>query len=541
MLSSASFAVLLGGGDSALLTPGVLGLALAVALLGYALLPSAQERALRHIPQPATTLPILANTIDFAQSASRLYDFFLDETQRQHGKMWRYRAIGLPVTLVLTTPEAYEDVLKTKFDDFAKGYVMWKNMEDLLGNGIFTVDGKLWVHQRKTASHLFSLQMMRDSMEQTAIHYTAILQSRLENIAHNNEVVNLKRLLDLFTMDVFTKIGFGVDLNNLKSNENHEFLNAFERVSSTLFARFTAPMWVWQVKKWLNIGSEKSMAKDIKALNTLIFDIISRSMAKQTAARVNDVANAASGGSRDLISLFFEKESTEYANGEQVKTDQAKLIRDMTLSFVAAGRDTTSQSMSWFLLMLNQYPDVLAKIREELKDKLPDLVNGKKLVPSMEDVQQLVYLDAALKESLRLNPVVAVNSRIAVRDTTLSDGTLIKKGTKVSMPHYATARLEAFWGKDAAEYNPDRWLDPATRKPILVSPYRYTTFSGGPRVCIGMKFAMMEMKIAMATVLSHFDVKTVRDPFAIMYRPTLTMTIDGPVDVRVMKRTVSVS
>ncbi|KAF1335555.1 Cytochrome p450, partial [Globisporangium splendens] len=540
MLSSALFAELLSS-DSALLTPGVLGLALAVALLGCALLPSAQERALRHIPQPTTTLPILANTIDFARSASRLYDYFLDETQRQHGKMWRYRAIGRPVTLVLTTPEAYEDVLKTKFDDFAKGYAMWKNMEDLLGNGIFTVDGMLWVHQRKTASHLFSLQMMRDSMEQTVIHYTAILHSRLEGITQNNEVVNLKRLLDLFTMDVFTKIGFGVDLNNLKSNENHEFLNAFERASSNLLTRFTAPMWVWQLKKWLNIGSEKSMAKDIKTLNTLIFDIISRSIASHSSAGVNDAANAAGGGSRDLISLFFEKGSTEYANGEQTKTDQAMLIRDMTLSFVAAGRDTTSQSMSWFLLMLNRYPDVLAKIQEELTDKLPDLVNGKKLVPSMDDVQQLVYLDAALKESLRLNPVVALNSRIAVRDTTLSDGTFIKKGTKVSMPHYATARLEAFWGKDAAEYNPERWLDPVTRKPILVSPYRYTTFSGGPRVCIGMKFAMVEMKIAMATVLSQFDVKTVRDPFAFTYRPTLTMTIDGAVDVLVSKRTASAS
>lgn len=70
----------------------------------------------------------------------------------------------------------------------------------------------------------------------------------------------------------------------------------------------------------------------------------------------------------------------------------------MAISFLAAGRDTTSQSMIWFLIMLNRQLRVV-KIREELTEKLPELMNGSKSVPSMEDVQQLTYLEAAIREN----------------------------------------------------------------------------------------------------------------------------------------------
>ncbi|GAB9466703.1 Cytochrome p450 [Globisporangium polare] len=102
----------------------------------------------------------------------------------------------------------------------------------------------------------------------------------------------------------------------------------------------------------------------------------------------------------------------------------------------------------------------------------------------METVLQLPYLEAAIRESLRLNPSTAVNSRVAVRDTMLYDGTFIKKGT--------------------------------------------TAFLSGPRACIGMSFALMEMEIAMAAVLSKFDEK---DPFECTHHATVTLTIRGLEDV----------
>ncbi|KAF1321510.1 Cytochrome p450, partial [Globisporangium splendens] len=516
----------------ALCTPAVLAVTGVVVLLGYLAFPSAAERAVRHLPQPATTLPVVYNTFDIMfRYPGRIYDFLLDETRKQNGQIWRVKAMGRPVTIVLTSPAAFEHVLKTKFEDFGKGELNSITLYDVLGKGIFAVDGMLWMHQRKTASHLFSLQMMRDTMEHTVMHYTEILCERLAEIAETKETVNVKRMLDLFTMDVFTKIGFGVNLHGLESNENPELLDAFERASLNLLSRFQVPVWSWQLRKWLNIGKEKQMAKDVQVINDFTLNVIKRSMEQ---ARTKSDADTKS---KDLISLFLEKESTGYSNGEyngSVDTD-ATLIRDMTMSFLAAGRDTTSQSMAWFILMLNRSPPILARVRQEIYDKLPKLRSGAAITsaPSMEDVQQLTFLEAALRESIRLNPVVAMNARTALRDTTLHDGTFIKAGTRVALPHYAMARLTQVWGDDAEVYNPDRWIDPATGKLIEVSPFKFTAFLGGPRMCLGMKFALLEMKIAMAAVLSKFDFTTERDPMAYTYRPSITLTIRGPVNVTV--------
>ncbi|GAB9475660.1 Cytochrome p450 [Globisporangium polare] len=516
---------------TALLTTATVATAALVALLGYLALPDARERAVSHLPRPASTLPLLNNTLDVTvRYAGRFYDLLLDECIKQKGKPWRLKITGKPVMIIVSTPEEFENVLKTKFDDFGKGAMLSNLMSDILGNGVFAVDGMLWLHQRKTASHLFSLQMMRDAMEQSVVAYTHKLLKRLNTIERDSEVVNMKRLLDVFTMDVFTKIGFGVDLRGIEDDSQPPFFSAFERASGNLLTRSIEALPLWELKKKLNVGSERDMAHDIKVIDDMVYDIIAQSMSGKRA--VGD------GGIKDLITLFLEKEETEYANGEKVTTDP-KFIRDMALNFVAAGRDTTSQSMSWFLINLNRNPRVALKIRQELSEKLPGLFDGTKPVPSMEDVQQLNYLEAALRESLRLNPVLPFASRIALRDTTLHDGTFIKEGTRVAMPHYAICRAPWVWGDDASEYKPERWIDAETGKVLQVSSFKFTAFNGGPRICLGMKFAFLEMKIAMAAVLSKFEITTERDPHAIRYRQTATMSIDGPLSVRVTKLAVA--
>lgn len=175
-----------------LTTPSNVAIACCAALLSYLLLPSAQERAVSHLPTPTTTLPILHNTLDVMVAyRGRFYDMLLDENRKHSGKPWRMKILGKPVMVVLGSPEGFEDVLKTKFDDFGKGAFISKVLEDILGNGVFGVDGTLWVHQRKTASHLFSSQMMRDTMEQVVVFYTKILCDRLDDIARDGATVNM--------------------------------------------------------------------------------------------------------------------------------------------------------------------------------------------------------------------------------------------------------------------------------------------------------------------------------------------------------------
>uniref|UniRef100_K3W7E9 Cytochrome P450 n=2 Tax=Globisporangium ultimum (strain ATCC 200006 / CBS 805.95 / DAOM BR144) TaxID=431595 RepID=K3W7E9_GLOUD len=532
MLDSAAFFTAL----CEALTPSALTLTCIFAIIGYLLVPDAKLRTVSHLPTPKSSLPILFNMLDLMFTyKGRLYDFLLDNSRLNDGKPWRMKVPGRPVTIVICNPEGYEDLLKTKFDDYGKGEMQHRNMEDILGNGIFAVDGMLWMHQRKVGSHLFSLQMIRDTMEQVVHEYVAKVNNHLEQVYKNNEEVNFKRLLDLFTLDVFIKIGFGVDLKGVETNTNGPFMDAFERASMNTLVRSTEALAIWPLKKWLNIGCEKQNKKDMKVINDFVYRIIERSMEntrKKREAAESGAALPTAAPAKDLVSLFLEKEHTEYKNGKTVKTDP-KFIRDMTIAFLTAGRDTTSQSMSWFVIYMNRYPHVLEKIRTEIKEKLPNLANGTTPIPSMDDVAQLTYLEAALRENLRLNPVLPLNIRMALRDTTLYDGTVIKEGTRFIFPHYAMGRLERNWGPDAAEFKPERWIDPDTGKLIQVSPFKFTAFLGGPRMCLGMKFAFMELKITMASILSKFEVTTVRDPFSYEYLATATLSIKGPLNVKV--------
>ncbi|KAE8889071.1 hypothetical protein PF005_g24495 [Phytophthora fragariae] len=499
-------------------------------LLVYLMTPSAHDRAVKHLPTPDGDIPVLHSTLEIvrAQRSGKFHDWALDYCRKFQGKPWCLRTLGKTPSVVVCCPEAFEDIQKTQFDAFDKSPFVSEAMYDVLGRGIFAVSGPLWQHQRKTASHLFTSQMLQYAMEVVVSEKGEELVKRLDEISQKeNRVVNMKRLLDLYTMDIFAKVGFDVDLHGVESDQNAEVLDAFERMSVRMLQRIQQPVWYWKLLRWLNVGPEKQLAEDVKTTDELIYGVMSRSIEEKNRA-------ISASSRKDLISLFIEKSEAEYTKGVHTKKD-LKLMRDFVISFLAAGRETTATTMSWVILMLNRYPKVLDQVRQELKAKLPDLMSGNMLALTMENIQQLVFLEATIKETLRLFPVVAITGRSATRDVRLYEGTFIKAGTRVVMPHYAMGRMATVWGPDADEFKPERWIDAATGKVKVVSPFKFSVFLGGPRVCLGMKFALAEIKISLAKLLSQFDFKTVKDPFDFTYRSSITLQIKGPLDV-VMSR-----
>ncbi|KAG7391232.1 hypothetical protein PHYPSEUDO_005593 [Phytophthora pseudosyringae] len=512
-------------------SPTSLAVACAAALLVYLATPSAHDRAVKHLPTPKRDDAILRHTVEIlkAQKSGKFHDWALQYCRQYQGQPWCLRVLGKVPSVVVCCPEAFEDVQKTQFDAFDKSPFVSEAMYDVLGQGIFAISGPLWQHQRKTASHLFTTQMLQYAMEEVVPDMGEKLVTRLDGIClqekEADRVVNMKRLLDLYTMDIFAKVGFDVDLHGVESDQNAELLDSFDRMSVRMLERIQQPMWVWKLLRWLNVGAERQMAEDVRAMDELVYGVISRSIEEK---------NRHAGSRKDLITLFMAKSEVEYTKGVHTTKD-LKLMRDFVMSFLAAGRETTATTMSWVILMLNRYPEVLERVREELKEQLPDLVHGEMRSPSLENVQQLVFLEAVVRETLRLFPVVAITGRSATRDVRLYEGTLIKAGTRVIMPHYAMGRMPTVWGPDADEFKPERWIDPATGKVKVVSPFQFSVFLGGPRVCLGMKFALAEVKITLAKLLSQFDLRTVSDPFAFMYRSSITLQIKGPLDVVVSR------
>lgn len=215
----------------------------------------------------------------------------------------------------------------------------------------------------------------------------------------------------------------------------------------------------------------------------------------------------------DLLTLFVEANTSI----------DPKAVHDTLMSFLLASKDTSSFSLSWVLINLNRYPAVLAKLRDEIRANLPGLMTGEIKVPTMEDLQKLPYLEAVAKESLRLH--MTASNRMANTATTLSDGTFVPEGCAVMIPMYASARVKSVWGEDAAEYKPERWIDAATGKVTPVSPFKFVTFGAGPRQCLGMRFALLQIQTTMAVLFSHFDLKTTEDPFDLTYDFAITLPV----------------
>ncbi|CAI5746021.1 unnamed protein product [Peronospora destructor] len=468
--------------------------------------------------RPNSTLPILGNTLDvmFFQK-DRLQDWMAEQSQISDGKPWVLSIIGRPHTLIVTSPEACEDIFKTQFENFGRGDKLVDLQHDIFGEGLAGVDGEKWLKQRRIASHMFSLKMLRDVMNEVVIEKTIRLRNVLTQCAREGRVVPMKSLLGKFSSDVFTKIGFGVDLHGLDgdidSKMDHPFIEAVDGYAEVFGARLQSPMWFWKLKRFLNIGDERMLKRCIKIATDLLNEVVLKSMANKSAEDWKTKT--------DLLTLFMDHTGN---------TDPSDLL-DAMMNFFLAGKETTSFSMAWIIVNLNRHPHVLAKLRAQIRENLPELMSGELQVPTMEDLHKIPYSEAVLKESLRLY-MTGVH-RAPTRSTTLREGTFVPFGSYVVASVYAAARVKKVWGEDAADFNPDRWVDEDTGKIKVVNPFQFITFGGGPHQCIGMRFALLEMQTVIAVLFSRFDIKTVEDPFQITYDYSVTLPVKGPLECTV--------
>ncbi|EGZ17699.1 hypothetical protein PHYSODRAFT_504330 [Phytophthora sojae] len=156
----------------------------------------------------------------------------------------------------------------------------------------------------------------------------------------------------------------------------------------------------------------------------------------------------------------------------------------------------------------------------------------------MAQVNELVYLEAVVKEAMRLNPAVPSNIREALEDVVLCDGTVVKAGEAVSWSSYSMGRMPHVWGPDAKQFKPERWIDATTGKLMAVSPLKFPLFNAGPRVCLGTKLAMMEIKITTASVLSKYNLTAVPG-HQVTYRLSLSLAMKDGFKVNVRKATAA--
>lgn len=193
-------------------------------------------------------------------------------------------------------------------------------------------------------------------------------------------------------------------------------------------------------------------------------------------------------GAEDMLSALLR--ATDDESGTTLTEDE--LIGHVSVIFTA-GHETSSNALTWTLFLLGMFPAVAARLREELTGRL----SGE--APSVEQLEQLPYLDAVVKESLRLMPPAPWNGRV-LREPAVLGGHELPVGAEVLVSIYETHRVPELYA-DPLAFRPERW---ETLKP---SVYEYNPFSAGQRICIGARFAVMEIKIVLAMLLQRYQLQ----------------------------------
>ncbi|KAF8403713.1 hypothetical protein HHK36_011817 [Tetracentron sinense] len=464
--------------------------------------------------------PLVGALPEFLKNRHRFLDWTTDVLASCPTSTTVFRRPGKVQGIITANPLNIEHMLKNNFENYPKGERVLFLLEDFLGQGIFNSDGNIWKVQRKTASHEFNTKSLRNfAMQSAKEEIQTRLIPLLKKAAEMNHPIDVQEILERFAFDNVCKVAFNVDPACLDGDgtSGWEFMLAFEDAATLSSRRFMYVVpFLWRIKKLLNIGSERRLKESISTVHDFAEKIIRSRIEENTGEK-----------DTDLLSRFI-------ANDE----NSMEFLRDIVISFILAGRDTTSSALTWFFWLLSSRPDVERNILNELKSIRTRY--GKVIgdTYNLDEIREMHYLHAAISEALRLYPPVPLDTKACREDDIMPDGTFVGKGWFVTYHTYAMGRMETLWGKDCREYSPERWLENGTCR--RENPFRFPVFHAGPRMCLGKDMAYIQMKSIAASVVERFEMDVVDKDTCPGHVMSLTLRMKGGLRVRVKERCADV-
>lgn len=401
--------------------------------------------------------------------------------------------------LATADPANVHYIMSGNFSNFPKG-PHFREIFDVLGDGIFNSDADLWQSQRKLALLQIRHRRFQQFLEKTSKNKVEKgLVPILEHVSNLGLVLDLQDLFQRFTFDTTCLFVTGYDPCCLSIDlPKVPFAKALDDAEETLLLRHAVPETFWKLQRWLGVGQEKKLSDAWATLDHTIAKYIS----KKRDELSKGLNKSEEEDGLDLL--------TSYLNEDEImglKCDD-KFLRDTILNFMIAGRDTTSSALTWFLWLVSTHPVVEVKIRQELDSIIPEQEGNKWRLFNIEDVSKLVYLHSAICESLRLYPSVPFQHKEPLHPDILPSGHRVHPKMKVLFSLYAMGRMKFIWGEDCGEFKPERWI--SERGTIKHEPsYKFLSFNAGPRTCIGKEVAFTQLKTVAAAIIHNYQVHLV--------------------------------
>ncbi len=388
--------------------------------------------------------------------------------------------IGPDVTWFIAEPSAVEELLLTKHKVMHKDAITGK-LKEALGEGLVTSEGELWKRQRRLAAPTLGRRQIAsyaDTMVECARDYAEGLTE--------GDSIDVSDDMSAVTMRIVVRTLFGADVA--------DEVRAVQEALHTVLTQFDAEVHTWRffLPDIVPTPGRRDSKRAIKVLDEIV-------------NRYIELRKAAEEPGDDLISRLLA------ATDEDGSKMPAKQLRDEAITMFAAGHETTSIALTNTFYFLSRHPECA----ERLDAELAEVLEGRD--PSLDDIPRLVWTSACLKESLRMSPPAWIIGREPQEDVEIG-GYLAKKGDQMVVPIAAMCRSER-WFLRPDHYEPERWLDGLEQD---LPRFAFLPFGGGPRVCIGNHFAMMELVLVFVTIRMRrrFDVPA---DFVLEHEPAVTL------------------
>ncbi|KAH7245502.1 cytochrome P450 [Fusarium tricinctum] len=460
---------------------------------------------LRRIPGPKDYVSVAHRSIGVKDRPAG--DLFLELAERYPGQdLIMLNSLRDQVSIM--NPQLLADLLVHNCYDFTKPKRISSFLRHILGDGLIIVEGETHKFLRKNTTPAFHFRHIKELYPMMWTKGETLAKALKEDMsASRSSVVELNGWASKVTLDIIGIAGLGRKLDTVEKKQD-PLADIFEQLLEPDREKL--------------IFSMLALAVGLKYVRLLPW-------------KMNNVFNYLTGSLNELCyPMIKEKKAAIIEKGDDhfdvlsllIKTNNFsdEALKDQLLTFLAAGHETTASALTWACYLLTKNPEIQAKVREEVKNAIPeDLENNMAHLAGI--LEQLPYLNGVMHETLRLYPTVPLTMRQAIRDTRIGDQ-FIPEGTDIIVSIWYINRSPVIWGPDAAEFRPERWIT-SDGKPNqnggASSNYNFLTFLHGPRSCIGQGFAKAEMRCLLATMVRSFEWTLAMDDGLVMPRGVITI------------------
>lgn len=413
----------------------------------------------RDVPRFPARLPIAGHISQWRRDPLKL----ITEAAR-HGDVVRLALPG--ATYLLNHPRHVKHVLQDNHRNYVKGWV-FNRLKPYWGESLLTAEGETWRRQRMRVQPSFKREHTVN-FAPIITRRTAEMLGRWERVEASRGTLPLYNEMTRLALVIIGDVLFGVDLWADASEMTAAVQNALVILKKRIAALAPLPLWV-------PTSDNRRFNEAMRILNRNI-------------TRIIDETRGAGEDRPGFLAMLMEARDAE--TGSRMSERQ---LREETIGMLQQGHDTVGETLAWTWYLLSLHPEIERRLHAEICEVVGDRV------PAVADLPRLTYATMVVQESMRVYPPVWIIPRDAINDDQIG-GYRIPAGSTILLSPYVTHRHPDFWENPEA-FDPERFL-PARSKDR--PRHAYFPFGGGPRLCMGVEMAMMELLLIMVMIVQRY-------------------------------------